>query len=46
MKRYGILFLFVLLAFVISACAAPVERQTYRRLKCPSCGYEFEVPPR
>lgn len=26
----------------LSACAAPQKRM--KRVKCPACGYEFEVP--
>jgi hypothetical protein len=45
MKRLMLVALMVLLAFSFSACAAlKKEDEKKIRVKCPACGYEFEVP--
>ena len=43
MKKLGTLLLMVLFAVSVSACATsrPPEKT---HVKCPACGYEFEVP--
>jgi hypothetical protein len=38
--KAAIVSLLVLLVFIVSSCA-PAERQTYKRLKCPNCGYDW-----
>jgi len=40
MMNWSVLLLMVL---SLSACAAAAAKKT-TKVKCPSCGYEFEVP--
>ncbi len=42
MKRLIAITLTILLISVLSACA-PVKKSP-ARVKCPACGYEFDVP--
>ncbi len=42
MKFLGTLTLIILLTFALSACA-PLKKSA-TKVKCPACGYEFEVP--
>jgi hypothetical protein len=42
MKKLISLVLLVLFAVSVSACAPAKKEKT--RVKCPACGYEFEVP--
>lgn len=44
MKKTVGLFLMVLLAFSLAACAA--KNGETRRVKCPACEYEFDLPAR
>jgi hypothetical protein len=43
MKKLFSLLLVTLLAFSFAACA-PVKKDEKIRVKCPACGYEFDVP--
>lgn len=42
MKRFIALTLTVLLFAALSACAPATKAPV--RVKCPACGYEFDVP--
>lgn len=42
MKRTFTLLVTAIMAISLSACAAPKNEAT--RVKCPACGYEFQVP--
>ncbi len=42
MKKTIGLFLMVLLVLSLTACAA--KKQEVRRVKCPACEYEFDLP--
>lgn len=43
MKKFVTWLLVSLFALSVAACA-PAEKQSYLRLKCPACGYEFDGP--
>jgi hypothetical protein len=43
MKKMVSLLLVTLLALSFAACA-PMKKEQKTRVKCPACGYEFEVP--
>jgi hypothetical protein len=43
MKKLISLVLLVLFALSVAACA-PMGTKEKTRVKCPACGYEFEVP--
>lgn len=43
MKKLVALVVMTMLALSISACA-PMGKKGTTRVKCPACGYEFEVP--
>ena len=43
MKKLVSLLLLVLFAVSVTACA-PMTKQDKSRVKCPACGYEFDVP--
>ena len=43
MKKTLLLAIVLLLAANFSACARKVQ-EPQAKLKCPACGYEFEVP--
>ncbi len=42
MKRIVSLLLVVLFAVSVVGCAKPSAEKT--KVKCPACGYEFQVP--
>lgn len=44
MKKVFSLFLVTLLSLALSACAPTTERKSYRSIKCPACGYQFDAP--
>ena len=46
MKRTLSILLTVLIALSLAACAAPAGKHTYQKIKCPACGYQFDVPAR
>ena len=43
MKKIISLVVMAMLALSLSACAGMGKKET-TRVKCPACGYEFEVP--
>ncbi len=43
MKKLISVMLVVLFAFSVVACA-PMAKKEGARVKCPACGYEFQVP--
>lgn len=43
MKKTLVLLLSALLAVGLLACT-PGGKKSYLRVKCPSCGYEFDAP--
>lgn len=43
MKKLVSLVVMATLAFSLSACAGMGKKET-TRVKCPACGYEFQVP--
>lgn len=43
MKKLATWILIALVAFSVSACAS-MGSGSGTKVKCPSCGYEFEVP--
>lgn len=43
MKKLMSWSILVLMMVSLSACAATTAKKT-TKVKCPSCGYEFEVP--
>lgn len=43
MKKLMTLVLLTMLAFSLSACAT-MKGGEKARVKCPACGYEFDVP--
>ena len=43
MRKLVSLFLAATLVLALSACAS-VGKKGVTRVKCPACGYEFEVP--
>lgn len=43
MKKIAIMAVVVMLSFSIAACATK-SSEAKTRVKCPACGYEFEVP--
>lgn len=43
MKKLFSMLLVTLLALSFAACA-PMKKEEKMRVKCPACGYEFEVP--
>ncbi len=43
MKKMAMLLMVVTMAVSLSACAT-VRKEEKARVKCPACGYEFEVP--
>lgn len=44
MKKSLSLLMLIVLAVSLSACTPAKEGKSYQRIKCPSCGYEFESP--
>jgi hypothetical protein len=44
MKRGLQLVTAALVALSLTACAATTEKHSYRSIKCPACGYEFDRP--
>lgn len=42
--RYLFLLMFALIAFSLAACAPTAEQKSYRQVKCPACGYSFDIP--
>jgi uncharacterized lipoprotein YehR (DUF1307 family) len=44
MKKTLSLLTLMILAVSLLACTPAKESKTYLRVKCPSCGYEFEAP--
>lgn len=44
MRQLMLVALTVLLVFSFTACAALKKEDEKIRVKCPACGYEFEVP--
>ena len=45
MKKIAAMMLVGILALSMGACAKP-DTQEKTRVKCPACGYEFDVPGR
>jgi hypothetical protein len=43
MKKTVAFLVMAVFAVSMFACA-PVKKETRTRVKCPACGYEFEVP--
>jgi transcription elongation factor Elf1 len=43
MKKLVVLLVAAVLLASLSACATKAQKST-TRVKCPACGYEFEVP--
>jgi hypothetical protein len=43
MRKLVSLVLTMMLALTLSACAGMGKKEA-TRVKCPACGYEFEVP--
>lgn len=43
MKKLVVLLMTAMMVMSLSACAKKAE-QGMTRVKCPACGYEFEVP--
>lgn len=44
MKRTLPVLLAMLIALSFAACAAPAGKHSYKKVKCPACGYQFEAP--
>ena len=44
MKRLSSLVIVSLLTLSLSACAGLSRQHETHAVKCPACGYEFEVP--
>jgi len=44
MKRTLSILLALLITLSLAACAATDHRHSYRSVKCPSCGYQFDKP--
>lgn len=45
MKKMISLVVLAILVSSVSACTG-VRKESQARVKCPACGYEFEVPQR
>lgn len=44
MKKALMLIIAGLLAVSLSACATTAHSSKMMKVKCPACGYQFEVP--
>ena len=44
MKKLSVLFVTALFALSMTGCAAQSGAKTMAKVKCPACGYEFQVP--
>ena len=45
MKKLMSLMLLALMAISLAACTG-VKKSSSHRVKCPACGYEFDIPQR
>jgi len=46
MKRILSVLLAMLMALSLAACATPAGKHSYKKVKCPACGYQFDSPAR
>jgi len=44
MKRSLSMLLTMLVALSLAACATPKDKHSYKQIKCPACGYQFDTP--
>ncbi len=44
MRKLSVLLVATLFALSMTGCAAQTGKSTMTKVKCPACGYEFQVP--
>ncbi len=44
MKMMIVLSAVLLTITLLAACTPSTKRHSYRSIKCPACGYQFETP--
>lgn len=44
MRRSLSMLLAGLIALSLAACATPAHKHSYKSIKCPSCGHQFDKP--
>ncbi len=44
MQRTLSILLAILITLSLAACATPSHEHSYKKIKCPACGYQFDTP--